>query len=90
MNIARQLQKLCGTPRPTPEAAAARLGLELRPRVGAAYSYDGQTITYDARLSRVQQREAIARACWCKLHEHRMRELDTLAPCALRAAFSFD
>lgn len=49
--------------RPNPAAIALRLGLRLRPVVGATYSFDGEVITYDAMQPLTRQREDIARAC---------------------------
>lgn len=57
-----ELYDLRGTYHPDPEAAAVRLGLVLNPEAGAAYAFDGETVTYDALLPLHEQRKLIARA----------------------------
>lgn len=63
LEMTQALQQLSGGDKPNPAAIAVRLGLRLRPVVGALYSFDGAEITYDANQPLVRQREDIARAC---------------------------
>lgn len=91
-SLAECLLSQLGVPKPDPEVAAVKLGLVLCPAVGAAYSFDGLNVVYDARASREHQRMCIARAVICKVREHRMRELpaEALMGASVRALFELD
>ena len=57
--------------KPNPAAIAVQLGLRLRPIAGAAYAFDGETITYNLSQPLALQRREIARACVVHLlHAH--------------------
>lgn len=77
--------------KPNPAAIAIRLGLRLQPVVGATYSFDGETITYDARQPLELQRTDIARACVVHLMHSRLRQSpDVSLTDAARAAFELE
>lgn len=77
-------------PKPDPEAAAIRLGLQLRPVAGGQYRFDGRTITYDALQPLAEQRLCIARALVVHVWSSRMLLRESMASVDRAARHVFD